>query len=59
MDESADSLRVTTDLELNRLFALYWMRDNGIERMDRESHTTAINRQFQVWLTSVERRVWG
>ena len=58
MDEYAESLRVTTDLELNRLFALYWMRDNGVERVDREPHITAINRQFQVWLTAVERGIW-
>jgi hypothetical protein len=48
-----DDLKQTVALELERLFALYWMRDNGIERVDREPHTPAIDRQFNVWFEAV------
>ena len=50
-----DDLKQTVALEVERLFALYWMRDNGIERVDREPHTPAIDRQFNVWLDAVRR----
>jgi len=54
-----EDLRKLVDLELERLFALYWMRDHGIERVDREQHTQAIDRQFAVWHNALTRLVQG